>query len=166
MPDSKPTYCIVGIGWADRPDQTEFLAVKGKLVVFDNVAIAQETIVADPTGFASATMPGRGKPGLKIAGRRAPGSSSRLRATTWPSQSQSFTSSTYQTLLANSLRAQGLDARLQPARCRTRPSPMASRGAVGRQQLRFRLGCRVAIDDVVLGVRPRSEYVEGLCGGG
>jgi hypothetical protein len=31
--------------------------------------------------------------------------------------------------------------------------PMAGRRAVGRQQLRFRLSCRMAVDDVVLGPR-------------
>ena len=44
--------------------------------------------------------------------------------------------------------------------------PTASRGTVGRQELRFTLGCRMAIDDVVLGVGRRGEHVKGHCGGG
>lgn len=44
MPQSETSYCVVGITWADSPDKTEFLAVEGKLVVFDTLAIAQETL--------------------------------------------------------------------------------------------------------------------------
>ena len=38
--------------------------------------------------------------------------------------------------------------------------PTASRGAVGRQELRFSLGCRMAVDDVVLGVGRGGEHVQ------
>ena len=44
--------------------------------------------------------------------------------------------------------------------------PMAGRGAVGRQQLRFRPSCRVAIDDVVLCPDDGREYVQDHHAGG
>ena len=37
-------YCAVGIHWADRPDTPEILAVDGKVVLFDTVELARQTV--------------------------------------------------------------------------------------------------------------------------
>jgi len=44
--------------------------------------------------------------------------------------------------------------------------PIARLGAVRRQEVRLSLRCRMPVDDIVLGVRQRREYVEGHCDGG
>ena len=74
-------------------------------------------------------------------------------------QSQSFTSSTYQHFWPAACATQGSGARCYPRDAIPVHLPMAGRGAVGRQQLRFRLSCRVAIDNVVLGPDDGREYI-------
>lgn len=37
-------YCAVGVYWADRPDAPELLAVEGRMVVFDTLEIARQTL--------------------------------------------------------------------------------------------------------------------------
>lgn len=51
MPATDRRYVTVGIHWADNPDNPEFLAVEGKIVIFDTLAEAQEILPA--------LMPGR-----------------------------------------------------------------------------------------------------------
>lgn len=40
----RESYCVVGVHWADAPDQPEFLAMDGKIVVFDTLAVAREVL--------------------------------------------------------------------------------------------------------------------------
>jgi hypothetical protein len=44
MPDSNSRYAAVGVHWADRPQSPEFLAVEGRLVLFDTAEIARQTL--------------------------------------------------------------------------------------------------------------------------
>lgn len=44
MPATDRRYCVVGIYWANNPTTPEFLAVEGKIVVFDTVQCAREVI--------------------------------------------------------------------------------------------------------------------------
>ena len=37
-------YAAVGIYWADRPETPEFLAVDGRMVIFDTAEIARQTL--------------------------------------------------------------------------------------------------------------------------
>ena len=37
-------YAAVGVYWADRPETPEFLAVDGRMVVFDTAEIARQTL--------------------------------------------------------------------------------------------------------------------------
>ena len=37
-------YCALGIYWADTPETPEILAVEGKVVLFDTVEIARQTV--------------------------------------------------------------------------------------------------------------------------
>ena len=44
MPASERRYVAVGVYWADRSDRPEFLAVEGRLVVFDTAELASQVL--------------------------------------------------------------------------------------------------------------------------
>jgi hypothetical protein len=43
MPASDRRYCVLGLEWANNPGQIEFLAVEGKVVVFDTLMNAKDS---------------------------------------------------------------------------------------------------------------------------
>ena len=44
MPSSQSRYTAAAVHWADAPDHPEFLAVEGKILLFDTLDIARQTI--------------------------------------------------------------------------------------------------------------------------
>jgi hypothetical protein len=44
MPATQSRYTALAVHWADRPDHPEFLAVEGRLLLFDTLEIARQTV--------------------------------------------------------------------------------------------------------------------------
>jgi hypothetical protein len=53
MPNSENRYVVLGVYWADNPDTPEFLAVEGKIVVFDTLWTAQSFVPLLGSGRAT-----------------------------------------------------------------------------------------------------------------
>lgn len=54
MPATDRRYCVCGVHWADAPDAPEFLAVDGKIVLFDTLEQARDVLPALGRGRFSA----------------------------------------------------------------------------------------------------------------